>query len=417
MSFIRRIHHMFRSSPADRSAKHERGQVIVIVALGMLGFIAMVALVVDGGHAWGEQRDSQNGTDAASEAGAVVLAKNLPFTIAGNAAPYSDDDVLSAVQITAGDNNIDLDSAYYTDFNGNRLAGPIAVGSLGAAAPPATALGVEANGSKEFDTFLAGVIGFQTMTTRTSATARTGVVSEAPPYTVLPITFPVTVTGCDNTNGVVSDPNGARWTLGQYYIVPLCSGGPGNVGWLDWDVREPGSPDPCDGTGNGEAELVCSVDSPSNPAMQIPDWYYVSQTGNQSDPALQDALNQYSVPPAPEQNAPAGTTVLIPLFDATCSSEPTGAGSELTGACSTGPGTGQSMWYHLQDWTSFEIDWVDVNGGSRRCSTDEVISGTTGNGSTGCFGGWFRGYMGPGVLRAPGSGDTQAAYWGVALIR
>jgi len=408
---------VFRSSPAGEPAQHERGQVIVIVAVGMLAFIAMVALVVDGGHAWGEQRDSQNGTDAAAEAGAVVLAKNLPYTIQGQAAPYSDANVLTAVQITAGENNVDLDSAYYTDFNGNRLAGPIAVGSRGPAAPPTAAYGVEANGSKEFDTFLAGVIGFQTMTTRTTATARTGVVSEAPPSTVLPITFPVTITGCDNTNGVVTDPVGSRWTLGQYYVVPLCSGGPGNVGWLDWDVHEPGTPDACDGHGNGTAELLCSVNSPSNPAMTIPDWFYVSQTGNQSTAGLQDALNQYSVPPGPEQNAPAGTTVLIPLFDATCADEPTGAGSELANACTAGPGHGQSMWYHLQDWTAFEIDWVDLNGGRSRCGTDSVVSGTPGNGSTGCFGGTFRGYMGPGVLRAPGSGDVQAAYWGVALVR
>jgi Flp pilus assembly protein TadG len=44
-----------------------------MTALGMLGMIAMVALIIDGGHAWTQQRDSQNGSDATSEAGALVL--------------------------------------------------------------------------------------------------------------------------------------------------------------------------------------------------------------------------------------------------------------------------------------------------------------------------------------------------------
>ena len=53
------------------TARSEQGQVLVIVAVGLLAMIAMVALVVDGGHAWGQQREAQNGADASSEAGAV----------------------------------------------------------------------------------------------------------------------------------------------------------------------------------------------------------------------------------------------------------------------------------------------------------------------------------------------------------
>ena len=59
-----------RSHASDRSRS---GQVLVIVALGMVAFIAMVGLVIDGGNAWGQQRETQNGADSAAKAGAAVI--------------------------------------------------------------------------------------------------------------------------------------------------------------------------------------------------------------------------------------------------------------------------------------------------------------------------------------------------------
>ena len=242
-----------------RGSTHPDGQVLVIVAVGMIVFIAMVGVVIDGGHAWGQQRNTQNGTDAAAEAGAIVLAQNLPFTVAGQPAPNTDATVLAAVQAAADANDIDLEVAYYTDFDGDRVPGPVEVGTLGAVPPPSGARGVEATGTRDFETFLAGVMGFDEMTARTDATAISGIIAEAGASTVLPVTFPVTITGCDGQNNAVQHPGGDRWELGEYYVVPLCKGGPGNVGWLDWDPREPGEPDACDGAGNGNAELRCAV--------------------------------------------------------------------------------------------------------------------------------------------------------------
>lgn len=399
-----------RSAPIN---KHDtRGQILVIVAGGLLVLIAFVGLVIDGGHAWGQQRNTQNGTDAAAEAGAIRLAQNLPFTVAGEMGPNTDGDVLAAVQAAADVNSVVLEEAFYTDFHGNRLPGEPRVGD--GAIPPG-ALGVQAIASREFDTFLAGVVGFRQIRAETDATARAGIISGAAPSTVLPVTFPVTITGCDGRNDAVQDPEGDRWELGGYYVVPLCNGGPGNVGWLDWDPSntEPGEPDPCDGHGNGNAELVCSVLTPSNPSMVIPGWYFVAQTGNSSSAPLGNALNSYAVPPAPEENAPPGTTVLIPLFDADCDAKPLTSARD---ACTAGPGHGQSMWYHLADWTAFEIDWVDLNGGRSRCDTSAVVPGTGGNGSTGCLAGWFRGYFGPGELRAPTTADDQTSTVGIQLI-
>jgi hypothetical protein len=262
---------------------------------------------------------------------------------------------------------------------------------------------VEANGHKDFDTFLARAIGFTTLTASVTATAHTGPIVALEGSTVLPVTFPVTITGCDNSNGVVPDASGDRWELNVKYVVPLCGNGPGNVGWIDWDPTAGGIPD-----------VIDSIENPDGPPLLIPEWYWVTQTGNQSTPGLQDALNAYAVPPAPEENAPPGTVVLIPLFDTSCQDDPGGPSDP----CTSGEGTGSQLWYHFTDWTAFEIDWVDLNGNtgtSNKCDTSSVVPGTPGNGSTGCFAGWFRQYLGPGILGPPDGTETELTSWGVEL--
>ena len=80
----------------------ERGQILVIVALGLVVMVAMVGIVIDGGYAWGKQRETQNGSDAASEAGALLLAQNL----AGTVPAKTDADVRAAVNSVAVANDI-----------------------------------------------------------------------------------------------------------------------------------------------------------------------------------------------------------------------------------------------------------------------------------------------------------------------
>ncbi|HEX7069347.1 MAG TPA: pilus assembly protein TadG-related protein, partial [Rhodothermales bacterium] len=60
-----------------RASEDERGQILVIVAAGMVILVALVGLVIDGGFAWGRQRDTQNAADAAALAGATVMAERL----------------------------------------------------------------------------------------------------------------------------------------------------------------------------------------------------------------------------------------------------------------------------------------------------------------------------------------------------
>jgi hypothetical protein len=364
----------------------ETGQILVIVGSGMLVFLFMVALVIDGGHAWGQQRNTQNGTDAAAEAGAVVLAKNLPFAAAGQPLEESDADVLAAIQAIAADNSIVPEEIEYTDFDGNDIGAT--VGDLGSAPPPPAAEGVRVTASHEFDTLLAGIMGFNKLTARADATAVAGYIVGMPGDGVLPMTFPVTVPYCDGQNDLV--PSTDPWTEGDEYILYLCSSGPGNVGWLDWTVS--GLSEGCSGTGT--AELVCSIENLNNPEMSVPGWYYVAETGNINagtvDAALEDRL---------------GETVTIPLFDATCDSQPPTA----TDVCTTGEGTGQNQWYHFKNWISFTIEEVHVAGGNPACLAT--------NGSTGCLIGTFVQMFGPGTIASATGDEHPLAKVGVQLIQ
>lgn len=385
---------------ANRRGSSDRGQVLVIVGVGLLAMVAMVGLVIDVGHAWGQQRDSQNASDSAAEAGATQLAENLPFLAAGDPIPNRNSDVATAVTAAATANNVQLDEVWYTDFDGDRVGGAplIGPGALSAGGvPPGDADGVEVTSYKEFETFLAGIFGMQQWTTQTRGTAIAGY-PDAISQNVLPVTFPLTITTCTGSNKVLEDPLAQQWTPDKDYLVPLCSGDPGNVGWLDWDPSPPDTSE-CN-QGNGTNELECAILTPDNPTISTPGWYFVASTGNVSAQKIEDALNTYA-------NDPDDEVVIIPIFDATCSSDPGTSGKD---DCTTGEGNGQNQYYHLAGWAGFDIEWVDLNGGPAVCGS--------GNGSTGCFKGQFRYFGGlpSGTLTEATGNESPLAIVSVMLI-
>lgn len=382
-SFIRRV----LNRPRDES---ERGQVLVIVGAGLLVMILMVGLVIDVGFAWGQQRDSQNASDSAAEAGATMMAANLPYFVNGDPLPNKNAQVAAAVNTSIAANGESIDEAWYTDFDGIRVGGAplIGPGALSPAAdPPADADGVEVVSYKDFDTFIGGVIGINQLTARTKATAVSGF-ADSLSTGVLPVTFPLTITTCTGSNKVFLDPAALQWSPDQDYLVPLCAADPGNVGWLDWTP-----------TAGGTSELIDKILNP-NVGFDIvtPEWYFVSSTGNVSSSGVEDALMTY---------APGDQVVIIPIFDTTCDTDP-GDGDDL---CTTGSGHGSNQWYHLRGWAGFDIEWVDLNGGASVCGS--------GNGSTGCFKGQFRYFGGlpSGTLaEATGSEDALFSIPSVKLI-
>jgi uncharacterized membrane protein len=56
-----------------RGLHHDEGQVLVMVALMMVGVVSVVGLVSDGGLVFAQRRDLQNVADAAAAAGAMQI--------------------------------------------------------------------------------------------------------------------------------------------------------------------------------------------------------------------------------------------------------------------------------------------------------------------------------------------------------
>ena len=407
--------------------RNERGQVVVIVALAMVIIVAMVGLVIDGGFAWGKQRDTQNAADAIAKAGALKLTENL----AGKEPANTDADVLDAMQDTANANVVGMPGGYYTDFDGNMITpGGVpttnenAAAAVGDGIMPGNAAGVRAVADQTFETFLARVIGFTQFTASADATARsgwlTGVCEADAGCGVMPVTIPVTQLGCDGTGqpATVTDADGDKilWTSpsAQVVVLPLCSSAPGNVGWLDW-TPSGGTPG-C--TGTGKAEIACILEDPQNPGMRWPGWYYVPETGNPNSGPIQSALNDYD-----------GMTVLIPQFDLTCNTQPSGPGVTDCPLANVG-GNGTNQWYHLAGMSSFKLctDSGTDTAFIAACTAAGFTQGSyvqgnhanpcdTGNGSTSCFAGKFITISYEGEVAAQPGVNSASSVPGIQLIR
>ena len=107
------------------------GQILVMVAAALIGLIAMVGLVIDGGHAWGRQRVTQNGADAIAKAGAVVILQWL------DEQPETIGDVGCAVETAEAENGVDIDEVQFTDHAGELIGVPVPDCGTAGAIPPA----------------------------------------------------------------------------------------------------------------------------------------------------------------------------------------------------------------------------------------------------------------------------------------
>lgn len=393
-------------NPSQR-AGDERGQILVIVAVGLIAIIAMVALVIDGGFAWAKQRDTQNAADASAEAGAVVLMQNL----AGVSPAKTDADVSAAVAQVATENATTINAAYYTNIAGDLLTPGGAVttdeataATVGGGAIPAGAAGVLARNEQTFDTFLAQIIGFSELTSVEDAVAVTGYLESVCPASagcnILPITFPVNVFDCNGSNTVVYNSPPEFWVNpSPVTIVPLCSSGPGNVGWIDWTPP-----------GGGTSELRDAIITPSNPALTWPQWFQVTETGGPD--GVEAAMRTWD-----------GKRVQIPLFDATCDEAPSGPGVADCPGAALG-GNGPNQWTHLAAMTTFELcaptipecaaagyDYGSYIQGSNGSICD------TGNGATDCLAGRFVKVVYKGQVTAAPGPDPGNQDVGIQLIK
>jgi hypothetical protein len=428
-----------------RQHEGESGQAIVVMIGAILLSVALVATIVDGGNVLAQQRVSQNGVDATAEAGAVLLAERL----AGANQPSGGWDLNIAGRLaqTAAANNMTVESAYYTDICGiplkadgtaainddrtEDLSLALEVGNSAHALPGGTATapdcpnrlvgpvaGVLVIGRKDVATYVAGAIGINSFRVNTRATAVAGYLqgycdaTEGKYCALLPVAFPVNITKCDGSNRPTD--TGTSFSFNVVYKIPLCSNAPGNVGYIDWDP-------PSGGTG----EVVCSILTADNPAIDLPSWQYVTATGNSNGGggachmSIEDALRTYE-----------GEVVLAPQFDLTCNPAHSGTPDSTTPAIITAPnygcpagdlgGNGTNQWYRMPSFAFLELCGPAVAGCDGLHAA--YISGSngaicdTGNGATSCIVAKFKHIMATGTVGAGVGSGTGSKAVGVQLI-
>lgn len=423
------------------------GQAIVIMIGAILVTVAMVATIVDGGNVFAQQRVTQNGADATAEAGAVMLAERL----AGVAEPSGgwDVNIWTRLNQTAAANGITIDAAYYTDICGipleadgtgainvdrtENLAAALQVNNATHVLPGGTATapdcpnrlvgpvaGVLVIGRKDVPAYVAGAIGMSTFRVSTRATAVAGYLqgycdaSEGRYCGLLPVAFPVNVISCDGSNSPVD--TGEPWVFNRVYVIPLCSSSSGNVGYIDWD--------PVSG---GAGDVVCSIQTPDNPAIVLPSWQFVASTGNANGgggacaQTIEEAIRDRE-----------GETLLAPQFDLTC--HPSGSQPDPDSSlpavitppdygCPAGAlgGGGVQIWYRFPSFAFLELCGPSVDGCNGRHAA--YLQGNnrpvcdTGNGATACLVVKYKHVMGTGTVGAGvGSGTGNKAV-GVQLIK
>ena len=378
------------TAPRHRQA----GQILVLAVLGMIAMIGGVAMLIEGGNAYAQQRGVQNGADAAANTGAMVLAQKLAGVT------KTDADVAAAIAFSRNANGLNTNSAYYTDVTGKPISAVGVVTTSGFAAEvgggpnnplaaiPPGAQGVHDGGGRVFGTSFGRVVGINQMGALADATAVTGRLTGG---NFLPIVFPVNIVDC-----VVNGDLGigeAAWPLsqpplagsdhpdGQEFIVPLCKTGSGSFMILDLDPS-----------------ATCPEEVTNPPAIQF-DTFPTDVTS--------DNGNNCAGQVVPPVNALHGTVVLIPICD---------------GACVTTGGSNAT--YHIIKVAAFFVDYMDDSGTSNPSSMcDFGVSpnyGTTivpirGNGSSSCLVGWFMRYINAGPVGAGPVGNSDAI--GIQLVK
>jgi hypothetical protein len=428
------------------SRRQDRGQAIVVMVVAIVLALAMVGTIVDGGNVFAQQRIAQNGADATAEAGAVMLAGRL----AGASPPSGGWDVNIAARLaqTAAANHITVEAAYYTDICGiplqldgagainldrtENLAVALQVGNGTHALPGGNATapdcpnrlvgpvaGILVIARKDVGAYVAGAIGIHSFRVNTRATAVAGYLqgycdaTEAHYCALLPIALPVNMITCNGSNSPID--TGQPWTFGVVYKVPLCSNAPGNVGWLDWDPPN-----------GGAGEVVCSILSPDNPAIDLPSWQYVPAAGNTNGGggachvSIEEALRSYE-----------GMTVLVPQFDLTCNPNNGSAPDSTVPAVATAPnygcpagylgGNGTNQWYRMPSFAFFELCGPLVVGCNNLHAAyiqgNNVAECDTGSGATSCIVGRFVHLMASGTVGAGVGSGTGSKAIGVQLIK
>lgn len=304
---------MRRSSPS--TTRGEEGQILAIFAGGLITLLLLVGLVIDTGSVFLTRRDSQN----ASDIGAMAGTKRIADYYVKSQTLTTSDNVYSAIATRMTQNGCPVASIctwaarYVGPRSGSGFVDLGAVGANDTTLPGAVsgqkALGVQVNVTKTPSTYILGVVGQNSWTVRTTATAVSGQPTGAPAGQLLPIALVAPGTMAE----------------GSIYAITSGSNGPGNFGWVSWD----GSNDP-----NSLATSLCT---PNNPAFTLP-YQFPGDPGKSNSSSVRACLAQW---------VGNQQTVLIPIV--LKSNDP-----NAPAGCSTG-GQGNGFHYCIVALAAFVI--------------------------------------------------------------
>ena len=246
--------------PVGRSS--ERGQILVIAAGGMLGLLAIAALVLEGGTMLLNRRDGQNAADLSSVAGAHVIAQS--YTVGAK----TQADVWDAIEANLDQNDCgptgSAPCAWTATFVGPPASGTGVV-DLGpvndaSSALPADTLGVRVDVTRSPGAILGRIIGRDHWDVSVEGTAITQKTTGGA-GTLLPIAVCGWKVAADAPCQRAEDAplNAFKYDPGQLYDLTDGKDAPGGFGWLSW-------------TGSNSAgALATSICTPNNPTFTLDD--------------------------------------------------------------------------------------------------------------------------------------------------
>ena len=230
---------------------------------------------------------------------------------------------------------------------------------------------------------------------------------------LLPMAMPVDQVSCDGSNNVVD--TGHQWSSDgrTVYRVPLCNNGPGQRRLARLVAQE---------RRNERAHRPGA--DPTNGAVPLPSWQFVTSTGNPNASGLEAAIRAYD-----------GQIVLVPEFDLTCNPARNGTPDNTAPAINTGPGfgcpagdlggNGSNQWYRIPSFAHFRLcSAADPDCQAAGAPFGAYLNGNnravcdTGNGATSCLVGKFESIVRTGTIGAGvggGTGNSKAI--GVQLIK
>jgi hypothetical protein len=304
--------------------------MLVLFALSLTGIVLLVGLVIDGGNALVQRRESQNAADFAALAGARIVAE----FVGGDTANGTDANVTAAIT-----NSIAINGGAPLTFgspNGPRYvddAGGL-LGFVGTApAIPSTATGVTLTSSRTWRPYFLGVMGGSDWTATAAATAKGGFsLAGPPPGTLFPVgistSFFQTYPFCSGpVSNIPTDP------CYPQHLTPGNLNVPGGFGWLKFGCDGYGlgqvPPANIGGCSNSKPFLQDEIGPPSN------SYGCCTQVGI-SGPDLIGSLPGNKASADCDYYIDNQITVTVPIWD-------------------TAGGTGSNGYYHIVGFAGFQL--------------------------------------------------------------